>query len=592
MEQIKWVFENMKGSRWKFFLGSFIHIFINLPLIIIAPLFITRLLDLLTARGDMSSAHFLILMFLVASLIRGTAQYLVGLLLDSSAADCLVTMRTKLYAKLQSLASDFYHSTRTGDIMMRLTGDLEAMRHFIVWVCINAVYAVIVYIAGMAVFYCTNAVLAAILTAVSPVTTILVMRMRKQTGPAYGRVREAVSRLNTTVQENISGNRVVKAFVREDYEQKKFEERNSAFCEASVGAASIYAHYGPILNALSNAAIVLVLIVGGILVINEEMTVGQLFLFFTLNWLINDATRTIGLVINDGQRFFWSTQKVMQLYYARTDIKNPMNPYFEDLADGQTKERGQVEFLDVEFKYDRKPVLRGINITAQPGQTIGIMGQTGSGKTTLVMLLARFMDVTKGSIKIDGVDVRDYDLHTLRGKIGIAMQDVFLFSNSIDANIAYGRPDMSEDEVCAYAAMADADGFVTHMPNGYATIVGERGVGLSGGQKQRLALARALAYDAPVLVLDDTTSAVDMETEKYIQGQLANRPGRRTTFIIAQRISSVKDADVIYIINDGVVTEKGTHQQLLAKKGYYYEVYCLQQGTGFENEAEGANVYA
>jgi len=212
------------------------------------------------------------------------------------------------------------------------------------------------------------------------------------------------------------------------------------------------------------------------------------------------------------------------------------------------------------------------------------MGPTGSGKTTLTMMMSRFMDATAGSVKVNGIDVRDYELKTLRSMIGMSMQDVFLFSNTIDSNIAYGRMEIEEEEAIAYAKMADAHGFISRMPDGYDTIIGERGVGLSGGQKQRVALARALAYETPILVLDDTTSAVDMETEKYIQQQLAARAGVYTTFIVAQRISSVKNADRIYIIEDGAITECGTHHELLANKGYYYDIFCLQQGITLDKK--------
>lgn len=593
MEQLKWVFENMKGSRWKFWLGVILQNCVNLPLVIIAPMLVTVFVDQVFTYGDTSNAYLLIGLFVGVSAVRAVVQYSFAMLLDWAADDCLVTLRTKLYEKLQVLTPTFYNQTRTGDIMMRLTGDLESMRHFIAWVISNAFYAIIIFIAGIVVFYSTNAILATILLAVSPVMAVLVLRMRKRSGPAHAHTREMTSQLNAMVQENISGNRVVKAFVREGYEQDKFEARNQAYREASVKASTIYAKFSPVFNAISNFVLVAVLVVGGFMVIGGQLTTGQLLLFFNLNWLINESMRLVGLVINDGQRFFSSTQKVMQLYYAHTDVRNGQSPYIEELlATGADERHGRVEFQNVEFKYDRTPILKNINITAEPGQTIGIMGPTGSGKTTLTMLMARFMDVTGGSVKIDGVDVRDYDLHTLRGKIGIAMQDVFLFSNTIDANIAYGRPNLPEDEVVEYAKMADAQGFISKMPEGYATIIGERGVGLSGGQKQRIALARALAFGTPILVLDDTTSAVDMETEKYIQQQLAERPGKYTTFIIAQRISSVKDADMIYIIEDGCVAEKGTHEQLLARKGYYYDIYCLQQGMDLKNEIEGVNAHA
>lgn len=285
----------------------------------------------------------------------------------------------------------------------------------------------------------------------------------------------------------------------------RFDKLNGAYRDAAVTASSVWAKFGPIFNALGNGVLITVFIVGGIMVINQQLTIGQFLLFYNLNWLINESMRLVGVVINDSQRFFSSTQKVMQLYYARCDVKNGENPYIPN--EEAKKEEGRVVFDHVSFSYDNSEVLKDISITAEPGQTIGIMGPTGSGKTTLAMLMARFADVTGGSVKIDGVDVKDYDLNALRAKIGYAMQDVFLFSNTIDANIAYGNPDMEERDVYKYAKMADANGFIQRMPEGYDTIVGERGVGLSGGQKQRIALARALAYESPIVVLDDTTSA-------------------------------------------------------------------------------------
>jgi len=315
------------------------------------------------------------------------------------------------------------------------------------------------------------------------------------------------------------------------------------------------------------------------------MSVGDLLLFYNLSWLISDSTNLVGSVINETQRFFSSTQKVSQLYYARNDIQNKANA----LKKEPTENSGKVVFDHVTFKYDKHVVLDDISFEAQPGQTIGIMGPTGSGKSTLVMMLARFMDAQKGHVFIDGTDVKNYDLTSLRHHVSYAMQDVFLFSDSIASNISYGDQALAPDEIAHYAKMASADSFIRRTSDGYDTIVGERGVGLSGGQKQRISLARALAYEAPILVLDDTTSALDMETEHYIQEQLAARDKKQTTFIVAQRISSVKDADKIIILEDGHITECGTHEELLKNKGYYYDVFCIQQGI--ENEkAKGADV--
>ena len=399
--------------------------------------------------------------------------------------------------------------------------------------------------------------------------------------PAHDRVRECVSQLNTLVQENISGNRVVKAFVREDYEIERFEEKNQAFRDASINTVRTWQRYAPILDGFSNCLTVVLLLFGGIFCINGSMTLGDLSLFLSLAWGLNGPMNMIGTVINDYQRFLASAEKIMTIYYAKPDIENPAHPYRPSAP------KGDIEFRHVEYQYPSgsSPVLSDINLKAKAGQTIGIMGPTGCGKSTLVSLIPRFMDTTHGSVLIDGVDVRKYDLNALHGMIGMSMQDVFLFSETIDANISYGDPEMPEERVIECAKDADADGFIRRTPDGYETIIGERGVGLSGGQKQRIALARALAYDTPILILDDTTSAVDMDTEAYIQERLRARKKKATTLIVAQRISSVKEADCIYILENGRISEYGTHEELLKKRGYYYSVYCLQNGiTGEGSE--------
>lgn len=584
MNHIKWVFENMKGSRAKFFWGIIMHNLLCMPCVVIAPIFLSKFVDRVFKGGTVSidqTAYMLVAAFLITTILRCIFSYTYLVLLDSAANDVLFNLRNALYKKLSILSPSFYSRTRTGDIMMRLTGDLEAIRHFVAWVATNAIYAVGIFIAGLIVFYSTNWILATVLLITAPFFGGILMIIRKRTAPLYTHLRETNSRLNAMVQENIAGNRVVRAFVREDFEQEKFEEVNHAYRDAAINSSMVWNKLGPVVTLIGNTGLVIVLLIGGIMTIYDKMTVGELLLFYNLNWLINESMRLIGVVLNDSQRFFSCTQKVIQLYYARTDIKQPEKPVICN-----QKEEGKVEFCNVDFRYNSKSdVLKNINITAQPGQTIGIMGPTGSGKSTLFMLMARFYDVCGGSIKIDGIDVRDYDLSQLRGKIGISMQDVFLFSNTIDSNICYGNMDLSEEAVVEYAKMADADGFIRKTSDSYDTIIGERGVGLSGGQKQRIALARALAYESPIIVLDDTTSALDMETEKTIQQQLAARQGKHTTFIIAQRISSVKDADMIYIIENNTVSECGTHRQLLDKKGYYYDIYCLQQGI--KNEKEG-----
>ena len=311
---------------------------------------------------------------------------------------------------------------------------------------------------------------------------------------------------------------------------------------------------------------------GGLFIMKGQLTPGQLTIFTSLAWALSNPMRSLGNMLNDYQRFVTSANKVMQI-----DLSRPL------ITDGQETKphepvRGKIEFRNVSFGYNSQPVFSDVSFTAQPGETVAIMGPTGSGKTTIVQLLARFYDVKGGEVLVDDLNVKKWPLQTLRRGIGTAIQDVFLFSDTVEGNVAFGNQDLSVDEVKDFARRAAADEFITHLPEGYDTIIGERGVGLSGGQRQRIALARALAMQPGILVMDDTTSAVDMETEQYIQKQLRELPFPCTKLIIAQRISSVKDADEILILRDGKIAERGTHEELLRLRGYYYETYCLQNG--------------
>lgn len=326
----------------------------------------------------------------------------------------------------------------------------------------------------------------------------------------------------------------------------------------------------PVFEFLSYVLTIILMLVGGIMVVKGQMTLGDLVAVNGYLWMLTVPLRMAGWWINDVQRFTTSVEKIYDTYSAEPDIKRPKKPV------KHKKLEGNVTFKNVSYRADDEDILQNINFDVKKGETVGIIGTTGAGKSTIVNLMCRFFDATEGEVLVDGVNVKDYDMHDLRDNIGMAMQDVFLFSDTIEGNIAYGKPDISFEKVKEVARMADANHFIQNLPEGYDTIVGERGVGLSGGQKQRISLARALLKEPAILVLDDTTSAVDMETESYIQKQLENIDHACTIFIIAYRISSIMNADQILVLDQGKIIEHGTHKELLKKNGYYATVYKHQ----------------
>jgi ATP-binding cassette subfamily B protein len=407
--------------------------------------------------------------------------------------------------------------------------------------------------------------------------------MSKKAHPLFFDIRESFSRLNSMVEENIGGNRVVKAFARENFEIEKFRSYNEDFKTRNMASAKVSRTYLPWLDGLAGSLSVIALVLGGIFVINGDMTLGDLVAFNGYLWMLNNPMRMSGWLINDVQRFSAACIKIRQMLAQESKIPVHQQEKLEPI-------KGFVEFKDVSFHFSDDPnqnVLENINFKIGPGQTLGILGETGSGKTTLVNLVGRFYDPTEGEVLIDGKNAKEYPVRQMRENISMVMQDVFLFSNTISDNIAFGNPLADEGFIRQMAVVADADTFISRMPQGYETIVGERGVGLSGGQKQRISLARALAKDPSILILDDTTSAVDMETESKIQQELTKLTGEKTTFIIAHRISSVREADQILMMEKGRVVEQGTHEELVSLRGKYYEVYQKQLGlSGGEDDGE------
>ncbi|REE90651.1 ATP-binding cassette subfamily B protein [Paenibacillus taihuensis] len=584
MFQFKWLWHNLKGDRAGYIFALCMSV-IGCSLTIINPYIGQRIVDHFIAGND-AAQHLatekglligLVLGMVGFSLLRTGLAYFTTLLYERSSQNMLFRIRVYLYNKIQGQDMRYYDRNRTGDLMTKMTGDIEMVRHSLAWIMKTIIESLTVFIAAVVYFFFIDAELTLWLLLLSPPIGIVAFIFARRVRPMYVDLREKLSQLNTITQENIAGNRVVKAFAREDYEIQKFTEKNVNYSKANKAAALVWLDYFPYLETFSQAFLVILMLVGGLFVMNGRITFGELSAFSALIWGLSNPMRTIGIVINDIQRFFASLSKIIEVYYANPDIVNEHN------AAGKKRYHGYIKFENVSFKYDSATVLDNINFSVDPGETIAIMGATGSGKTTLINLIPRFYDATKGRVLVDGIDVRKLELDELRSNIGVATQDVLLFSDTVDGNIAFGDPDMPEEDVTSFAKLAAAHDFIAKMPEGYNTIVGERGVGLSGGQKQRIALARALAVKPPILILDDTTSAVDLETEEHIQQSLRELDFTCTKIIIAQRVSTTAKADRILIIEDGRIIEEGTHAELLEKRGYYYDVFMLQnEGIGRE----------
>lgn len=571
VKNLRWILLWVRGSRWKLVVAILLNL-VTIVFMTAESYIFSYVVDdvLMPQRFERLPIYLLAAMGMTLLYLGGT--YFYHVLGEQAAQAGVYNLRSALFRKLLKQGSGFYAENRSGDLINKCSGDVEMVSHFLNFCIPQWVRAAFMLVFALIVFLGISWQYTLILFAVTPLSAVVGERLGAKVHPAFKEAREQLSQLNTVVQENIAGNRVVKAFVREDYEYQKFQTENDKYKSCNIKANMIWLKYGPIIDSLATLMTVLNLTVGAVLVVLGNITLGQLTLFLSLAWTLNEPMAMIGSLINDTQRFRASAEKIQELYYTEIEIEDAAEPKLPE----QT--RGEIEFKNVSLKYGSVPVLKNVSLHIRPGETVGIMGPTGSGKTTLINLIARFVDVTDGGVLIDGVDVRDYKLSDLRSRIALTMQDVFLFSDTVESNIAYGVPDAPMEVVTEAARIADADSFISSHPDGYDMIVGERGTGLSGGQKQRISLARALAKHAPVLILDDTTSAVDMETEEYIQEQLRQMPDHSTTIIIAQRVSSVMHADKIIILENGEIAEMGTHAELMRKQGYYYNTCVLQHG--------------
>ena len=575
----RWLWKNMKGDR-VIYCCALCMTLICQSMYIIAPYITQQIIDTFLVgeqaaenlRTGTNTLITMLLMMVGFTVLRCVIQYSSNMRYEHASQGIIYRVRKILFDNIEKQDALFYDRHRTGDIMTVITGDLEMVRHSIAWIIKTTLECIVLFSATMIYFFTIDWLMALCMLALTPVILMITKGFKNVVGPFYVDLREKLSDMNTHAEENISGNRVVKAFAREETEIGKFDNCNRSYNEANKKAAFTWLRFFPGLEITAQSLSVVCLFFGGMFVALGRMSFGEYAAFAGLVWTLSNPMRTLGNIVNDYQRFTASANKIIELYYGR--------PFIVDRADAEEVEgriKGAVEFRDVSFSYGNTEVLRNISFKAEPGETVAIMGATGSGKTTLIDLIPRIYDVSGGAVLVDGHDVRMMKLEQLRGAIGIATQDVLLYSDTIEGNICFGNIDLPEEEVVKYAKAADAHGFIEKTADGYDTIIGERGVGLSGGQKQRISLARALAVKPSILILDDTTSAVDLETEKHIQDALAQLDYPCTKIIVAQRISTTRSADRIIVLKDGTVAECGTHEELIKQNGYYREVYDLQK---------------
>lgn len=557
---------------WYLYLAAIIAMMFSIFLDVLAPQVTKSVIDDVIVGGKIELLMKLLFGLLGIGVGRAFFQYTKEFIFDIASMRIACDMRRNLFRHIETLSMRYFDRNNTGELMARVKDDIDK-----VWNGVGMVSMLIIEgsVHIIAVLYCMLTIspkLTLIPLAVMPIVGYIAIKMETQLGEVYDEISEQNAELNTVAQENLAGVRTVKAFAKEDYEIEKFKKHNQKYYNLNMRQAKTLAKYDPNISFLAKIQLVLIIIVGGILVMQKEISIGQLGAFTEYANNIIWPMEILGWLSNDLASALASNKKINQILAEQPEIRNQEERIvFEE-------RKGNLEFRNVTFSIDETEILKNVSFKLEQGKTIGIMGMTGSGKTSIVNLMERFYDVTGGEILLNGVDIRKLPLETIRQSMAVVMQDVFLFSDTIRENVRLGqRATMPEETVKEAVRSASAQGFIERMTNQYETVIGERGVGLSGGQKQRISIARALAKKAPILILDDSTSALDMETEYEIQQELTALKDT-TKVIIAHRISAVKYADEIIILEHGQVVERGTHQSLMEKKGFYYSTYEAQYG--------------
>lgn len=566
--------------KWGYLLAvSSLLIAVSLDLM--SPQFTKHIVDDVIVGGDIPKLKWLLLGILGIGVGRCIFQYVKEYMFDYLGSTIASDMRKNLFRHIQSLSAEFFDRTGTGELMARVKEDVDKIWDGISFVSMLLIEVTVHTIIILFWMYRLDWRLALIPTLSMGVCGAIAIVMEKKLGAVYEAISEENAALNTVAEENLAGVRTVKAFAREKYEIGKFLSHNKRYYDLNMQQSKVFVKYDPYFSLVTKVLPLITVMSGGYFVIHGEMTLGSLSAFLEYSNNIVWPMEMLGWLTNSASSAIASNRKIRKIYQEKPAVTEKAQPVIKERI------AGKIEFSDVSFhKADDYEILKDVNFTVMPGKTVGIMGATGAGKSSIVYLLQRLYDVTGGSVKVDDTDVRDLSLKQLRSSISVVMQDVFLFSDSISENVKLGKRDSIDPETVRKAAAdARANSFIERMDQKYDTVIGERGVGLSGGQKQRISIARALAKKNPILVLDDSTSALDMETEHLIQETLETLKDT-TKIIIAHRISAVKKADEIIVLDAGQVKERGTHESLIAQKGLYYETYLAQYGDILKAESE------
>ena len=555
-------------------IGAFIAVILVSAANLVAPLLLRFAVDTGITKHDARAVTLAAGGLVGVAVVRGLFTFLQGFLAERASQGFAYDLRNALFTQIEQLSFSYYDRVETGQLLTRVTSDVEQIRGFAGNGIVQIAAAVAMLVGSTVLLLFLNWRLALVSLTIIPAIVLLITRFIGTIRPLFGQVQQTLGRLNTVLQEDLAGLRVVRAFVREDDETARYVKVNDELLGKNLQTIRASANNFPFVQFFGNLGTLLVVWYGGYQIIGGQLSVGELIAFNSYLSYLLFPVLTIGFQAAGISRAGASSLRVFDVLDAPRDV--------QDKPDAVTLPplRGEVEFTDVHFRYpgSEREILAGVNFVAKPGQTVAILGTTGSGKSTLVNLAPRFYDVTTGAVKLDGCDVRDVTLASLRSQIGIVLQETLLFSGPVRDNIAYGKPDATLEEIEAAARAAQADSFIRALPQGYDTVVGERGVGLSGGQRQRIAIARALLVNPPLLILDDSTSAVDTETEALIRHALDTlmRDSSRTVLVIAQRITTVRGADLILVLDGGVVAARGTHAELLRDSPLYNDILGSQ----------------